>query len=223
MSLYGSFYNQEMATHCTTEDVNSLYRKALKDQDEPMAILSMAELIKRGNTDLVAQAITDATEAGCFTAGHFSAVFANALANLGSRDPLLRRLAQTIRENGSRQETSESLRLLDKRIAVFLASFFAKKGRGLVCIGCFASVDEWHPHPLGYLIIEDGRILNAEEIPDILSILDSKGITNPLPAFDGNEFDLYTIIDGKWVKFEGSGGKQTFLCASYRPSSKNHS
>ena len=45
------------------------------------------------------------------------------------------------------------------------------------------------------LVIKDGYILNREEIPNILDILDTAGITNALPPFNGNELEPYTIDD----------------------------
>ena len=46
MSLYGSFTLKEwLALHCVTKDIDDLFRKALKDNDEPMAVLALAKLI----------------------------------------------------------------------------------------------------------------------------------------------------------------------------------
>lgn len=98
MSLYGNFTVKEwLALHCNTRDVDSLFRKALKDGDEPMAVLALAELVKRGDNDLVSCAINDAIEEEHLVVGtHFSTVFANALIRIGSRDPLLRRFGKYV-------------------------------------------------------------------------------------------------------------------------------
>ncbi len=37
---------------CATEDIDDLFRKALKDNDEPMAVLTLADPMRRGGTDL---------------------------------------------------------------------------------------------------------------------------------------------------------------------------
>lgn len=65
MSLYGNFTLKEwLALHCTSEDANILFRKALKDNDEPMAVLALAELTKRSDTDLVSYAIMYSRRSG---------------------------------------------------------------------------------------------------------------------------------------------------------------
>ena len=73
MSLYGNFTLKEwLALHCATKDIDDLFRKALRDNDEPMAVLALAELIKRGDIDLITYAIQEATDAGYFVLGsHF--------------------------------------------------------------------------------------------------------------------------------------------------------
>ena len=102
MGLYSNFTLKEwLSLNCLTKDVEELFRKALRDNDEPMAVLALAELIKRGDEDLVTRAISDACEAGYLKCGsHFSAVFANALTNLGGRDPFLRRIAKGAHKKG---------------------------------------------------------------------------------------------------------------------------
>ena len=252
MSLYGSLTIKEwLALNCVTEDVKECLRKALEKNDEPMAVLALAELIKRGDIDLVTYAIQEAVDAGYFTLGsHFSTVFANALTNFGSRDPILRGIAKTVRIEGWPKTSEELLdpkylsgpeqiekaadllegtsfkaceRLCgDERIGRFLESF-AEKGWISVEVGFFTPDTEWDPHSHEHvpvnsgehynLTIKNGFILNREEIPNILSILDAEGIADPLPAFDGKELDLYTLVDGKWASPDGS--KEDFFYVSY--------
>ena len=51
------------------------------------------------------------------------------------------------------------------------------------------------------LVIKDGFILNNEDIPDVLEILDDAGITEALPTFEGKEeLATYTLNEGQWVK-----------------------
>ncbi len=252
MSLYGNFTLKEwLALHCVTKDIDNLFRKALKDNDEPMAVLALAELIKRGDIDLVTYALRDAVDTRCITIGsHFSTVLANALANFGDRDPILRGVAKTVRKNGWPKTSEELLDLKylsgpeqlekaadllegtsfkacerlcgDERIGRFLESF-AEKGWISVEVGFFAPGTEWNPHchecvPVNSgehynLAIKNGFILNREEIPNILNILDAEGIADPLPAFDGKELDFYTLVDGKWASPDGS--KEGFFYVSY--------
>ena len=245
MSLYGNFTLKEwLALHCVTKDVDNLFRKALKDNDEPMAVLALAELIKRGDTDLVTYAIQDANDAGCFTLGsHFSTVFANALTQCGDRDPILRRIGKNVRKKGFWPKTATELldgidfadherpaikniaRRLDNRLDQFLESFM-RNGWFSVEFGFFTPGTEWDPHckeqvPVNAgehysLVIKDGFILNREEIPNVLSILDTAGITNALPAFNGNELDLYTLDDnGNWVSSEGAKEENFFYTTFY--------
>ncbi len=112
MSLYGNFTLKEWLTlHCATKDINDLFCKALKDNDEPMAVLTLAELIKRGDTDLVTRAIQDATDAGYFAivGSPFSIVFAHALAQYGNRDPILRRISKNVHKKGFWPKTAAEL------------------------------------------------------------------------------------------------------------------
>lgn len=255
MSLYGSLTIREwLALNCVTEDVKECLRKALEKNDEPMAVLALAELIKRGDIDLVTYAIQEAVDAGYFTLGsHFSTVFANALTNFGSRDPLLGRVAKSVRIKGCWPKTSDELfdleylsgpeqvkkaaemldgtdfakidRPLDERIVDFLASF-KDKGWISVEIGFCTPGTEWNSHthesePVNIgehygLIIRDGEILNPEEMGSFLSILDTEGIVDPLPAFDGKELDYYTLKNGKWVISEEAEEKGFFYASYYR-------
>lgn len=247
MSLYGNFTLKEwLALHCNTKDIDDLLCKALQDNDEPMTILALAELVKRGDIDLVTYALRDAVDTGCIALGsHFLTVLTNALTSLGDRDPILRGIAKTIRIKGWPKTSEELLDLkylsgpeqiklldgtvfakidrpLDERIVDFLASF-KDKGWISVEIGFFTPGTEWNSHthesePVNNgehynLIIRDGKILNPEEMDNFLSILDTEDITDPLPAFDGEKLDLYTLIDGKWASPDGS--KKDFFYVYY--------
>ena len=245
MSLYGSFTLKEwLALHCNTKDINDLFCKALKDNDEPMAVLALAELIKRGDIDLVTYAIQEATNAGHFTLGsHFSTVFANALTQCGDRDPNLRQIGKNVRRKGfwpktatellkgtdyagcERPITRNSVRNLDNRLVQFLESFM-RNGWFSVEFGFFTPGSEWDPHCKEQtfvnngehynLVILDGFILNRGEIPNVISILDAAGITNALPAFNGNEQDLYTLNDeGNWVNSKEVQEENFFYISYY--------
>lgn len=110
MSLYSNITIKEWLTlHCVTKDVNDLFRKALKDNDEPMAVLTLAELLKRGDSDLVEEAIIEAVDTKCFASRHFATVFTNALTNLANRDPMLNKIARAVYRKGSWPESSEEL------------------------------------------------------------------------------------------------------------------
>lgn len=227
MSLYGNFTLKEwLALHCITKDIDDLFRKALKDNDEPMAVLTLAELIKRGDIDLVTYAIQEATDAGYFALGsHFSTVFTNALAQYGSRDPILKRIGKNVRRKGFWPKTSAELldgtnfancerpaahniaRNLDHRLDEFLESFM-RDGWFSVEFGIFISGTEWDPHNKEHLptnigeycnlTIRNGFILNREEITNVLGILDAAGITEALPRFNGEEMAelvRYTLND----------------------------
>lgn len=230
MSLYGNFTLREwLALHCVTEDIDELFRKALKDNDEPMAVLALAELIKRGDIDIVTYAIQDATNAGHIALGsHFSIVFANALKRCGDRDPILRLISKNVLKKGFWPETAaelldgatladcERLALLDTaprdsddRLGKFLESFM-RDGWFSVEFGIFIPGTEWDPHCKEHvsanigeyrnLVIRNGFILNREEIPEVLSILDYADITEALPAFNGRELDRYALdTNGDWV------------------------
>lgn len=228
MSLYGNFTLKEwLALHCATKDIDDLFRKALKDNDEPMAVLALAELIKRGDIDLVTYAIQEATDAGCFALGsHFSTVFTNALAQCGNRDPILRRIAKNIRRKGfwpklstellegteyasrERPTMNSNVRNLDNRLDWFLECF-RKDGWFSVEFGFWVLGAKWDPHCHEHeiinigesynLVIKDGFVLNREEIPNVLGILDDAYIKDALPGFDGDELTLYTLVDGSWV------------------------
>ena len=250
MSLYGSFTLKEwLALHCATKDIDELFRKALKDNDEPMAVLALAELIKRGDIDLVTYAIQEATDAGYFTLGsHFSTVFANALTQCGDRDPILRRIGKNVRRKGFWPKTAAELldgtdfancerpaarstvRRPDDRLDKFLEGFM-QFGWFSVEFGFFTPGTEWDPHCSKHvsvntgehynLVIRDGFILNREEIPNVLSILDAAGIESPLPAFSdevlhGKGLALFTLnSDDDWVSSEETEEEDFFYVTFY--------
>lgn len=242
MSLYGNFTLKEwLAIHCTTEDVNGLFRKALKNNDSPMAVLALAELIKRGDTDLIVCAIYEAVDAGCFTSGsRFSTVFFNALAQCGNRNPALRHISKNVRKKGSWPKTAAELiedadaascecstpqdaaRDPDNRLDRFLESFL-RDGWFLVEFGFFAPDSEWVPYRDSLLaeehcvlVIRDGRVVNEEEIPRVLNILDAASIIDALPEFDGEELRRYTLdCDGSWTGSENSPFYMTYCSVSH--------
>lgn len=245
MSLYEKFTLKDwLALHCGPKDIDDLFRKALKDNDDPMAVLALAELIKRGDIDLVTNALQEATDNGCFVLGsHFSTVFTNALTQCGGRDPSLRRISRNVRRKGFWPKTAAELldgtdfancerpaarstvRRPDGRLDKFLEGFM-QNGRFSVEFGFFTPDTEWDPHCSEHvsvdtgehynLVIKDGFILNREEIPNVLSILDAAGITNALPAFNGNELDLYTLDDdGNWVSSEEAREENFFYTTFY--------
>lgn len=111
MSLYGTFTLKDwLALNCITKDVDDLFRKALKDNDEPMTVLALAELIKRGDVDLVGRDIIEANNAGYLVLGsHFSTVFANALTQCGNRDPILRKIGKNFHLKGTWPKTTAEL------------------------------------------------------------------------------------------------------------------
>ena len=243
MSLYGNFTLKEwLGIHCATGYVDELFRRALKDNDEPMSVLALAELIKRGDIDLVTYAIQDATNAGHIAPGsRFSTVFTNALARCGSRDPVLRLISNNVRKIGFWPKTSVELldgataanckhlvsqndtRSSDDRLDKFLESF-VRDGCFLVELGFFIPGKEWDPHDKEFvptnigryysLVIRNGFVLNREEIPDILNVLDDAGIMDPLPAFDGKELDYYALVGGNWVH-PSEDEKTPFFYTSY--------
>ena len=244
MSLYSNLSIKEwLAIQCATVDVYELFRKALKKNDQPMAVLALAELIKRGDIDLVTYAIREATDAKYIIPGtHFSTVFTNALTHFGSRNPILRRISKNVRRKGFWPKTAAELlegvdsatsgnqavhsspRTLDDRLAGFLDSF-RREGWFSVEFGFFVCSTEWDPHNKEHTIvnagehytlaIRDGIVLNREEIPNVLSILDAAGIADPLPAFDGEELDIYTLEDGNWVEYEDLGAENNFYVSYY--------
>ena len=242
MSLYRNFTLREwLALHCATKDVDMLFRKALKDNDEPMAVLALAELIRRGDTDLAIYAIQEATDAGYFELGsHFSIVFANALMQCGNRDPLLKSIGKNVHKKGSWPKTATELladdadcecpaarsiiQKPDNRLDKFLKGFM-RNGWFSIEFGFFAPGIEWNPHfkkqthintgEHRNLVIKDGFILNKEEIPNILSMLDTAGITNALPAFAGNELDIYTLDNDNWVIAKDINEEDFFYVSYY--------
>lgn len=229
MSLYSNFTLKEwLAFHCTTKDIDDAFRKALKDNDEPMAVLALSELIKRGDTDLVTYAIQEATDEGCFAPGsHFSTVFTNALTQYGSRDPALRRISKNVRRNGFWPKTSAELfnntssascekstpRSFDNRLDLFLESFMYD-GLFSVEFGLITPSAEPDFHGNNQtstgiskhcnLVIKGGFIMNREEISNALEILDTVGILKALPTFNGYDSYLYTLNEhgDSWVGFD---------------------
>ena len=113
MSLYGNFTLKEwLALHCATKDVDDLFRKALKDNDEPMTVLALAELAKRGDADIIMRALSNATNAGHIAPeSHFAIVLTNTLANLGNRYLLLGAIAKTVHKNGWPKTSAELIDL----------------------------------------------------------------------------------------------------------------
>ena len=249
MSLYGNFTLKEwLALHCATKDVNELFRKALRNNDEPMAVLALAELIKRGDIDLVTYAIREAIDTGCFAIGsNFSIVFANALTQCGDRDPILKRISKNVRRKGFWPETAEELldgtdsanydhsavrniaRKPDNRLDQFLKGFM-QDGWYSVEFGFFLPDTEWNPHLKECvevnagehynLFIRDSFILNREEIPNVLSILDAAGITKALPTLEEEDFNkdliFYTLDDnGNWVSPEEAKEDAFFYMTCY--------
>lgn len=241
MSLYGNFSLKEwLSLHCATKDIDDLFRKALKDNDEPMAVLALAELIKRGDTDLVSYAIKDAIREEHLTSGtHFSSVFANALMQVGSRDPMVRRFGKYFNRHNVWPRTIADLldgttfadcerpaQNLNKRLEKFLASF-AKNGWFSVEIG-ITEVDHVQCSSGDYdnfvrhycnivnIVVKNGFILTMDEIPNVLDILDEAGVTDPLPEFHGEELVLYTLDkDGNWVDAKVAEKKEDFFYVTY--------
>ena len=244
MSLYSSLSIKEwLAIHCATDEVDELFRKALKNNAQPMAVLALAELIKRGDIDLVTYAIREATDAGYITPGtHFSTVFTNALTNFGSRDPVLRRISKTVRVKGywpksaaeligvadsakrGSSEVRSSTRTPDNRLNEFLESF-QRKGWFSIEFGFFVRSIEWDQRFKEHIIansgehhtltIKDGIILNREVIPNVLGVLDDAGIADPLPKFEGEELYFYALEGGKWVRHEDVKGDNNFYVTYY--------
>ena len=60
MNLYSILLVKEwLSRYCSVEEVDERFRKALKDNNPPMAMLALAELIKRGQRNLVVHAIQE--------------------------------------------------------------------------------------------------------------------------------------------------------------------
>ncbi len=229
MSLYGNFTLKEwLALHCTTKDVDELFRKALKNNDEPMAVLALAELIKRGDIDLVTDAIREAIDTGCFAIGsNFSTFFANALTQCGNRVPILRRIGKNVRQKGFWPETAaelfdntdsanydrSTLQKPDNRLDKFLKGFILNGGRYSIEFGFLTPDTKWDLQTKDdveinsdghfYLSISDGFIMHSEEIHNVLRILDVASIREPLPALEKEDLNkkviFYTLEDGNWV------------------------
>ena len=209
-----------------------------------MAVLALAELIKRGDIDLVTYAIRDAVDAGYLSLdSNFSTVFANALTQCGDRDPILRRISKSVRRKGFWPKTAAELldgtdsadcehptarntvRRPDNRLDLFLKSFM-RNGWFSLEFGFYEAGQKWdwnreelvtvNAGVHHTLTIKDGFVLNREEIPNVLSILDAAGITNALPAFNGNELELYTLDDdGNWVSSEEAKEEHFFYVTFY--------
>jgi len=247
MSLYGNFTVKEwLALNCVTEDIEGLLRKALKDNDEPMAVLALAELIKRGDNDLVTYAIREAVGAGYITSdSHFSTVLTNALVRYGDRDPVLRQIGKGILREGFQFMTEKEmieniisvnqgrpiaqkfLRGIDSRLNKFMESFM-REGHFSIEFGFFVyGGTEWDPQYKEHctvdagehynLIVKNGFILNMEDVPNVISILNLAGIEKALPAFDGKELVDYTLSnDGNcWIKSEETKRKNFFHVSYY--------
>lgn len=102
---------------------------------------------------------------------------------------------------------------IDGRLNLLLESFM-RPGWYSVEFGIQTPTEElvWRPDDKDYvsvvtttdhcnLVIKDGFILNNEDIPDVLGILDDAGITEALPTFEGKEESAaYTLNGGQWVK-----------------------
>ena len=114
---------------------------------------------------------------------------------------------------------------MDNRLDVFLESFM-RTGWFSIEFGIFTPGTEvWHPKfkeyvPSGIehvnLVIKDGFILNREDIPYILDILDTAGIVDALPAFDGKELKTYALSkDGNSWRNSEEVEESTFFYVSY--------
>ena len=214
MSLYSTFTLKEwLSLNCVTKDIDKLFRKALRDNDEPMTVLAMNELIKRDDVDLVIDAIAEAVdEEYLVPETSFSTVLANALIRLGDRKPALRRISKKIHLEGRWPKTAAELlegsvlanceRVADGRLDQFLGSFM-RNGHFSIELGIFTPGTEWDPHCKEtisvnagehcVLVIKNGFILNPEEIPGVLDVLDEAGIVGALPEFSGVELDYYVL------------------------------
>ena len=101
MSLYSKLTLEDwLSIHCTEEDVEDLFRKALKDNDDAMAVLALAELERR-RTHKGYDILLAAARAGHINPKtHFSTVFANALKQFDS-DSIWPKLAEFVDEGGA--------------------------------------------------------------------------------------------------------------------------
>ena len=242
MSLYSTFTLKEwLSLNCNTKDVNDLFHKALRDNDQPMTVLAMSELIKRGDINLVVDAIGEAVDEEYINSeSSFANVLEQSLKRFGDRTPILKGICKEIDLKGWPRTMAELLegtelkscerrlkhktvaellegadlkgceRKADDRLDLFLTSFM-RDGWFSVELGIFSPESEWDPRhkersPINVgeyysLVIKNGFVMNRDEIPYILEFLDGKGITKPLPKFDGVELDLYTLSDdgSRWV------------------------
>ena len=85
-----------LATTCTIGQVKEFLRDGLGSNNEPMTVLSIQELAKRGREDIIINALRDACERNQISLGsQFAVVLANTLMTLSSSNtPLLRRYAK---------------------------------------------------------------------------------------------------------------------------------
>ncbi len=239
-SLYGNFTLREWLTlHCVTEDVYNYFRKSLKDHDEPMAVLALTELYKRGDVDLIVKAMEEATKAKSFILGSkFAIVFANALKTICDRNPNIKRINENVACIGHWPDTTMELvkgtefanregdlQNVDKRLSQFLERFM-RSGWYTVEFGFFTPVSQWDSHFKEHdtvnegehynLIIKNGFILDKMEILNVVGILDDAGITEPLPVLEGKEMEYYTLDDnGNWINSKDTEKKNFFYVSYY--------
>ena len=132
---------------------------------------------------------------------------------------------KTLKDNNKPMAAQNATQNLDGRLDKFLESFM-QNGWFSVEFGFFAPNIEWDSHCKEHvavnvgrhysLTIKDGLVLNREEIPNVLSILDAAGVTNALPVFSGKELDLYTLDDDdNWVSSEETKDENFFYATYY--------
>ena len=96
--LYTSLTMRDfLATTCTTSQVKEFLRDGLGSNNEPMTVLSIQELAKRGNEGIILEALNGAFEQGQIPLGsQFAVTLINTLSIVsnGSAMPLLRRYAK---------------------------------------------------------------------------------------------------------------------------------
>lgn len=123
-----------------------------------------------------------------------------------------------------------TVRRLDDRLDKFLEGFM-QSGWFSVEFGFFTPGTEYNPHCHEHvsvnasehynLVIKDGFILNREEIPNVLDILDAAGIKEALPAFSDEGrlnpgLGLFTLNeDGNWVSSEEAKEDDFFYVTFY--------
>lgn len=108
---YGNFTVKEwLSLNCVTKEVYDLFRKALRGNDQPMTVLAMSELIKRGDIDLVISAISEAVDEEYIDSeSSFSVVLAQSLKRFGDRTPVLRNIGKKIDLEGHWPKTAAEL------------------------------------------------------------------------------------------------------------------